>query len=51
MQKQDRYKAIQALVNHLDAKASESCELKQGVLDTLSHCVAVAADGSLGERK
>ena len=49
MQKQDRYKAIQSLVDHLDAKAKESCDLKQGILDTLSQCVAVAADGSLGE--
>ena len=48
-QKQDRYKAIQALVDHLDAKSSKSCDLKQGILDTLSGCVAVAADGSLGE--
>lgn len=49
MQKQDRYKAIQALVQHLDDKAKESCDLKQGILDTLSQCVVVAADGSLGE--
>lgn len=49
MQKQDRYRAIQALMDHLDAKAKESCDLKQGILDTLSQCVAVAADGSLGE--
>ena len=48
-QKQDRYKAIQALVDHLDAKSSKSCDLKQGILDTLSRCVAVAADGSLGK--
>ncbi len=49
VQKQDRYKAIQALVLHLDNKAKESCDLKQGILDTLSQCVIVAADGSLGE--
>ena len=48
-QKQYRYKAIQALVGHLDKKAAESCPLKQGILDTLSQCVSVAADGSLGQ--
>lgn len=48
MQKQYRYKAIQALVGHLDKKVGERCLLKQGILDTLSHCVSVAADGSLG---
>lgn len=48
-QKQDRYKAIQALLLHLDNKAAESCDIKQGILDTLSQCVIVAADGSLGE--
>lgn len=37
------------MVLHLDNKAKESCELKQGILDTLSQCVIVAADGSLGE--
>ena len=47
-QKQYRYKAIQALVEHLDNNASESCSIKQGILETLSQCVAVAADGSLG---
>ena len=36
-------------MDHLDAKSNESCDVKQGVLDTLSRCVAVAADGSLGE--
>ena len=48
MPKQDRYKALQALVNHLDAVPNQSIEVKQGVLDTLSHSVAAAADGSLG---
>ena len=48
-QKQYRYKAIQALVGHLDKKASASCSVKQGILDTLSQSVAVAADGSLGK--
>ena len=48
MPKQDRYKALQALVNHLDAIPNKSLEVKQGILDTLSHCVAAAADGSLG---
>ena len=49
LQKQDRYKAIQALVNHLDSKVNGSWETKQGILDTLSQCVAVVADGSLGK--
>lgn len=49
MQKQDCYKVIQALVAHLDNKAKEACVLKQGILDALSQCVIVAADGSLGE--
>ena len=49
MPKQDRYKALQALVNHLDAVPNQSMEVKQGILDTLSHSVAAAADGSLGE--
>ena len=49
-QQQDRYKGIQALVDHLDAKSQESCDLKQGILDTLSQCVAVAAGGSIGRR-
>lgn len=48
MPKQDRYKALQALVNHLDAIPNQSMEVKQGILDTLSHCVAATADGSLG---
>ena len=48
MPKGDRYKAMQALVNHLDAMKDSSWEVKQGILDTLSHCVAAAADGSLG---
>ena len=48
MPKQDRYKALQALVNHLDAIPNKSLEVKQGILDTLSHCVAATADGSLG---
>jgi hypothetical protein len=48
MQKQYRYKAIQALVGHLDRKSGEPCLLKQGILDTLSQCVSVAADCSLG---
>ena len=46
--KQHRYKALQALVNHLDAIPDKSLEVKQGILDTLSQCVAAAADGSLG---
>ncbi len=49
MPKQDRYKALQALVNHLDAVPNQSMEVKQGIVDTLSHSVAAAADGSLGE--
>ena len=49
MSKQDRYKAMQALVNHLDAIKDNLLEVKLGILDTLSHCVAAAADGSLGE--
>lgn len=36
-------------MGHLDKKANESCSLKQGILDTLSQCVGVAADGSLGK--
>ncbi len=36
-------------MSHLDNKAKGSCDLKQGILDTLSQCVIVAADGSLGE--
>ena len=48
MPTQDRYKAMQALVNHLDAMKDSSSEVKEGVLDTLSHCVAAAADGNLG---
>ena len=48
LQKQYRYKAIQALVEHLDKNASGPCSLKQGILDTLSQCVSVAAEGSLG---
>ena len=48
-QRQDRYKAVQSLVDHLDAKVNDSWEIKQGILDTLSKCVAVAADGSLGK--
>ena len=48
MPTQDRYKAMQALVNHLDAMKDSSCEVKEGILDTLSHCVAAAADGNLG---
>ncbi len=48
MQAPYRYKAIQALVAHLDIKANESCDLKQGILDTLTQCVPVAMDGSLG---
>ena len=48
MPKGDRYKALQALVNHLDAMENPSWEVKQGILDTLSHCVAAAVDGSLG---
>ncbi|KAL5482081.1 hypothetical protein EMCRGX_G022364 [Ephydatia muelleri] len=44
MQKQDRYKVLQGLVNHLDADAS----IKEGVLTTLSNCVAMGADGSVG---
>ena len=36
-------------MSHLDNKSKESCDLKQGILDTLSQCVIVAADGSLGE--
>lgn len=35
-------------MGHLDKKAGDSCLLKQGILDTLSQCVSVAADGSLG---
>ena len=49
MPKSDRYKAMQALVNHLDAMKDSSFPVKQGILDTLSHCVATAADGALGE--
>ena len=49
MPKSDRYKAMQALVNHLDAIKDSSYAVKQGILDTLSHCVATTADGSLGE--
>ena len=49
MPKQDRYKAMQALVNHLDAMGVQTWEVKQGILETLSQCVAVAADGSLGK--
>ncbi len=48
-QRQDRYKAVQSLVDHLDARVKESWETKQGILGTLSKCVAVAADSSLGE--
>lgn len=44
MQKQDRYKVLQGLVNHLDADVS----IKEGVLTTLSNCVAMGADGSVG---
>ncbi len=36
-------------MDHLDAKVKESWETKQGILATLSQCVAVAADSSLGE--
>ena len=48
-QKQHRYKVIQALVEHLDKKAKQPCSLKQGILDTLSQCVTVASDSSLGK--
>ena len=41
--------AVQSLVDHVDAKVKESWETKQGILGTLSKCVAVAADSSLGE--
>ena len=49
MPKLDRYKAMQALVSHLDAIRDNSLEVKLGILDTLSQCVAAAADGSLGK--
>ncbi|XP_064391064.1 protein EFR3 homolog B-like [Halichondria panicea] len=46
--RQDRYKVVQSLVDHLDTKVKESWETKQGILGTLSKCVTVAADSSLG---
>jgi len=49
LQKQDCYKVIQALVQHLDEKAKDSCSIKQGILDALSQCVIAAADESLGK--
>ncbi len=40
---------VQSLVDHLDDNVNESWETKQGILDTLSRCIAVAADSSLGQ--
>ena len=43
-QKQDRYKVLQGLVDHLDTEI----DIKEGLLTTLSNCVTVGADGSIG---
>ena len=48
MQPQVRYLAIQALLSHLDAKTKQEQQLKCAILEVLSCCVGVAADGSIG---
>ena len=50
-QPQFRYLAVQALLSHLDGKLVEERKLKRAILEVLSKCVAIAADGSIGEWK
>ena len=49
MQPQVRYLAIQALLAHLDNKHGNEKQIKSGILEVLSSCVHVAADGSIGK--
>jgi len=50
LQVQFRYKAVQALISHLDKKNQEidNPSAKRGILDTVSQCIQVASEGFLG---
>ena len=48
---QFRYKAVQALIGHLDKKGNldiANPSAKRGILDTVSQCIQVASEGFLG---
>lgn len=50
-QEQFRYKAVQALIGHLDKRGNldiASPAAKRGILDTVSQCIEVASEGFLG---
>jgi len=49
-QAQFRYKAVQALISHLDKRNPniDNPSAKRGILDTVSQCIGVGAEGFLG---
>ena len=51
MQPQSQYLVIQALLAHVESKVGEKAAIKQNILEVLSQCVGVAADGSIGKRE
>ena len=51
LQEQFRYKAVQALISHLDKRGNldiANPAAKRGILDTVSQCIKVASEGFLG---
>ena len=51
LQEQFRYKAVQALISHLDKRGNihiANPAAKRGILDTVSQCIEVASEGFLG---